>query len=216
MPDKIQPTGKVVDGFHILNLGFVSSYVFDAGDSLVAFDAGMNPNKVIAEMRKLNLDPAKVSTILFTHSDPDHTGGNAAFPNAKPHFSKAEVAMFDHSTARFFGWLYARPPRFDYDTLEDGQELSVGNASITCISTPGHTSGSMSYLINGTILIVGDELNMKSGKAVLDRKFIGIDNTKRLESIHNLAKLTGVKVICPAHSGYSVDFDDAMAGWKTG
>ena len=216
MPDKIQPTGKVADGFYILNLGFVSSYVFDAGDSLIAFDAGMNANKVIAEMRKLSLDPAKVSTILFTHSDPDHTGGTAAFPNAKPHFSKAEVVMFDHSTARFFGWLYSRPPRFAYDTLEDGQELKAGDGAITCILTPGHTSGSMSYLINGKILIVGDELNMKSGKAVLDRKFIGIDNTKRLGSIHKLAKLTGVKVICPAHSGYSQDFDAGMAEWKTG
>ena len=74
MPDRIQPTGEISTGFFILNLGFVSSYVFDAGDSLVAFDSGMNPNKVLSEMKKLNLDPAKVSTILFTHSDPDHTG----------------------------------------------------------------------------------------------------------------------------------------------
>ena len=214
MPDKIQPTGKVADRFYILNLGFVSSYVLDAGDSLIAFDTGMNPNKVLSEMKKLNLDPSKISTILFTHSDPDHTGGTTAFPNAKPHFSKAEVAMLDHSTARFFGWLYSRPPRFAYDTLDDGQVLKVGNGAITCILTPGHTSGSMSYLINGTILIVGDELNMKSGKAVLDRKFISIDNTKRRGSIHKLAKLTGVKVICTAHSGYSEDFDAAMQEWS--
>ena len=216
MPDRIQPTGEISTGFFILNLGFVSSYVFDAGDSLVAFDSGMNPNKVLSEMKKLNLDPAKVSTILFTHSDPDHTGGTAAFPNAKPRFSKAEVAMFDHSTARFFGSVYSKPPRFDYETLEDGQVLKVGDAAITCILTPGHTSGSMSFLINEEILIVGDELNMKFGKAVLDRKFIGIDNTKRLGSIHKLAKLAGVKVICPAHSGYSKDFDGAMQEWRSG
>lgn len=215
MSDKIQSTGKVADRFFILNLGFVSSYLYDAGDSLIAFDSGMNPRNTIAEMERLNLAPAKVGTILFTHSDPDHAGGIKAFPNAKPYFARAEVAMFDHSTARFLGMVFAKPPRFSYDTLEDGQELKVGDATIGCILTPGHTAGSMSFLINGSILIVGDELNLKDGKAVLDKKFIGIDYEKRRESIRKLAKLTGVKVICPAHSGYSLDFQAAMADWAT-
>ncbi len=215
MPDKIQPTGKITDRFYILNLGFVASYLFDAGDSLVAFDAGMNPGKTIAEMGKLNLDPAKIKAILFTHSDPDHTGGIKAFPNAKPYFSQAEVAMFDHTTARFFGMVYAKPPRFAYDTLEDGQELNIGKTAIKCILTPGHTAGSMSFLVDDSVLIVGDELNLKDGKAVIDRKFIGIDFGKRLESIHKLAKVQEVKYICPAHSGYSDDFQKAMADWRT-
>jgi glyoxylase-like metal-dependent hydrolase (beta-lactamase superfamily II) len=215
MPDKIQPTGKVTDRFYILNQGFVASYLYDAGESLIAFDSGVNPKKTIAEIRKLDLDPAKVGAILFTHADSDHIGGIKAFPNAKPYFARAEVAMFDHSTARFFGWVYAKPVGFAYDTLEDDQELGVGDATIRCILTPGHTAGSMSFLINGSILIVGDELNLKDGKAVLDRKFIGIDYGKRLESIHKLAKIDEVKVVCPAHSGYSEDFQKAMADWAT-
>lgn len=214
MPDKIPPSGKVADRFYILNLGFVASYLFDTGDSLVALDAGMKANKVLGEMKKLNLDHTKVSAILFTHCDPDHTGGITAFPNAEPYFSKAEVAMFDHTTARFFGKVYAKPPRFAYDTLEDGQELDIGNTTIKCILTPGHTAGSMSFLIDGSILVVGDELNLKDGMAVLDRKFIGIDNGKRLDSIHRLAKLSGVKFICPGHSGYTDDFKTAMMEWR--
>jgi hydroxyacylglutathione hydrolase len=216
MPDKIPPSGKVCDRFYILNLGYVASYLYDAGETLIAFDSGMNPRKTIAEMGKLNLAPAKVATILFTHSDPDHVGGIKAFPNAKPYFARAEVAMFDHTTARFFGMVYAKPPRFSYNTLEDGQELKVGNMTIRCILTPGHTAGSMSFLINGSILIVGDELNLKDCKAVLDKKFTCIDYEKRLESIHKLAKVQGVKVICPAHSGYSEDFQKAMADWLLG
>jgi hydroxyacylglutathione hydrolase len=214
MPDKIQPTSKVSDNFYILNHRFVSSYLIKTGDSLIAFDAGQNTKQVLSEMAKLNLDPAKVQAVFFTHSDPDHTGGIKTFPNAKPYFSKAEVAMFDHSTARFFGMVYAKPPRFVYETVEDGQELFVGDVTVKCVSTPGHTSGSMSFLVNGAILIVGDELNLKKGKAVLDMKFIGIDNNKRLESIHKLAKLSGVKLICPAHSGYSDDFQTVMKEWR--
>jgi len=216
MPDRIQSTREISDGLYILNMGMVASYLLKAGDSLVAFDAGMNPNKVISEMRKLNLDPARVTMAFLTHSDPDHTKGITAFPNAKPYFSKAEVAMFDHTTARFFGRVFAKPPLFAYETLVDGQELNVGGACITCVSTPGHTAGSMSFLVNDAILLVGDELNLKRGKAVLDRKFIGIDNLKRLESIKKLARLTGVRVLCTGHSGYTGDFEKAIAEWRTG
>lgn len=214
MPDRIQRSRKICESFYILNLGYVSSYIFDAGDCLIAFDSGASPKRIQSEMKKLQLDPAKVSTIVFTHSDGDHTGGIAAFPRAKAYFSLDEVAMFNHTTARFFGRIYTKPPRFAYETLEDLQELKVGEAAIQCISTPGHTSGSMSFLVNSTILIVGDELNMKKGRAVLDMKFIGIDNAKRLESIRKLARLSGVRYICPAHSGVSEDFENAMKGWE--
>ena len=214
MPDKIQSTREISEGLYILDLGFVASYLFKAGDSLIAFDAGMKAKQVLSEMGKLSLDPAKVCNVFFTHSDPDHVGGITAFPSPISFFSKAEVAMFDHSTARFFGMVYAKPPRFAYETVEDGQELRIEDARVKCISTPGHTSGSMSFLVNGSILIVGDELNLKKGKAVLDRKILGIDNAKRLESIHKLAMLSDIKIICTGHSGYSTDFETAMTEWK--
>jgi len=214
MPDKIQSTREISDGLYILNLGMVASYLIKAGDSLVAFDAGMNPNKVISEIMKLNIDPAKVEAILFTHSDRDHVGGFSAFPDAKAFISEEEMPMLNHTTRRFFGRFYSSPLAFPYKTLKDGQELKFASTTIKCISTPGHTSGSMSFLVNDTILIVGDELNLKKGKAVLDRKFIGIDNDKRLESIHKLARLTGVRVMCTGHSGYSEDFIEAMNDWK--
>jgi glyoxylase-like metal-dependent hydrolase (beta-lactamase superfamily II) len=214
MPDRIQSTQEISRGFYLLTCGFVSVYIVDAGDSLIAFDAGMSPRRLVSEMKKLNLDPEKVSTVFFTHCDPDHTGGIKAFPNAQSYFSTAEVAMFDHTIARFFGMVYAKPPRFSYGTVEDGQELRIGAATVRCISTPGHTCGSMSFLIDGSLLIVGDELNLKHGRAVLDRKFISVDNDARLRSIHALAKLIGVKIICTAHSGYSRDFEKAMAAWK--
>lgn len=214
MPDKIQPTKEISQGLFLLNLGFVSSYLVRAGDFLIAMDAGMKPGKIISEMKKLGLDPAKVQYVFFTHSDRDHVGGAAAFNHAKAFISEEEVAMMNHSTPRFLGRGYNNPLPFPYETLKDDQELKFGDTLIKCISTPGHTTGSMSFLINGAILIVGDELNLKNGEAVLDRSILGIDNYKRLESIHKLAKLSFVKVICPAHSGYSEDFEQAIKNWR--
>lgn len=213
MPLRIQATREIVDGFHILNMGFVASYVLDAGDSLLAFDAGMKGSQILSHMKALNLDPGKVLHLFLTHSDPDHVGGINAFPNAKPFISKDEVAMLDGTTARFFGKVFSKPLPFTYDTLEDGQELMVCSAKVMCLSTPGHTSGSMSYLINDSILVVGDEMNLRKGKAVLNMKFINVDNGKREESIRRLAKTRGVKLLCTAHSGYTDSFDFAMDRW---
>ena len=214
MPFRIQHTQPVADGLYILDFLYVASYVFDAGDSLVAFDAGINQKMTIGQMKKLNLDVSKIRNVFFTHSDSDHVGGIKAFPNAKAYLPKDEVAMLDRTTPRFFGKVYSKPLPFNYETLEDGQELTIGTAKIKCIATPGHTSGSMSYLINDSILIVGDEMNLKKGKAVLDLRFISIDNEKREESIKKIAKLTGVKLLCTGHSGFTDNFDAAMKGWR--
>jgi glyoxylase-like metal-dependent hydrolase (beta-lactamase superfamily II) len=177
-------------------------------------DAGMNPGKIVSEMKKLGLDPAKVRYVFFTHSDRDHVGGAAAFNHAKAFISEDEVAMLNHSTPRFFKRVYNNPLPFPYETVKDDQELKLGDTLIKCISTPGHTTGSMSFLVNGAILIVGDELNLRHGEAVLDRNILGIDNLKRLESIHKLARLSDVRIICPAHSGYSEDFEKAIKNWR--
>jgi glyoxylase-like metal-dependent hydrolase (beta-lactamase superfamily II) len=97
MPDKIQGTSEIADGFYILNFGFVCGYLLDAGSSAVAFDTGMAPGKAIAESRKLKADPARVRHVLLTHSDRDHVGGLPAFPNAKVYLPRDELTMLDRS-----------------------------------------------------------------------------------------------------------------------
>lgn len=213
MPFMIQGTQYISDGFSILNFGYVASYVLDAGDSLVAFDAGISKSTLLAQMKRLNLDASKVQNVYCTHSDPDHVGGVGALPNAKAHISRAEVSMLDGTVPRFFGKVHSKPLPFAYETLEDGQEMLIGTARIRCISTPGHTAGSMSFLINDSILVVGDEMNLKKGRAVIDFKLISIDNEQRKASIIKLARLKGVRLLCTAHSGYTADFNLAMEGW---
>ena len=72
----------------------------------------------------------------------------------------------------------------------------------------------MSFLIDGRHLIVGDILNVDKGKAVMDRARINIDNEKRRQSIHAVARLKGIETLCPMHSGYTRDFKTAMADWQ--
>ncbi|MGA2976250.1 MAG: MBL fold metallo-hydrolase [Spirochaetia bacterium] len=213
MADKIQPSGSPLKNLYLLNLGFVGMYLYDAGESLIAFDTGMSPKTTLAELEKLRVDPKRVRHVLLTHSDRDHVGGLAAFPQAKVYLPRAEVAMLDHTTSRFFGIMYNKPLAVEHDLLDDNQVLTIGNASITCLSTPGHTAGSMSFLINGSVLVVGDILNLKEGKAVMDRGFMQHNKSRQRESILKLSRLSGVSLLCTAHSGYTENFTGAMKDW---
>ena len=180
-------------------------YLFDAGESLIAFDTGIKSKATLAELEKLHVDPKRVKHVLLTHSDRDHVGGLAAFPNAKVYLPKAEVAMLDHTTPRFFGLVYSKPLSVKYELLDENEILTIGNASVKCLSTPGHTVGSMSYLVNNSALIVGDILSLKQGKVVMDRGFMQLNKTKQRESILRLSQLKGISLLCTAHTGYSED-----------
>ncbi|GAC32580.1 MBL fold metallo-hydrolase [Paraglaciecola polaris] len=46
--------------------------------------------------------------------------------------------------------------------LKEGESLAFGSASLTCMSTPGHTSDSLSYIIEDNVF-VGDTLFMPDG-----------------------------------------------------
>ena len=213
MADQKQTSGSISANLFFVKLGFVGMYLFDAGESLIAFDTGISSKATLAELEKLRVDPTKVAHILLTHSDRDHVGGLAAFPGAKVYLPKAEVAMLDHSTPRFLGLVYSRPLPVKYELLDDNQVLTIGNALITCLSTPGHTAGSMSYLIDNSVLVVGDILNLKQGKVVMDRGFMQLNKAKQRESIQKLSQLKGISLICTAHTGYTNDFDGAMQDW---
>lgn len=123
MADKIQPSGSLSKNFYHLKLGFVGMYLCDAGESLIAFDTGMNSRATLAELEKLRVDPKRVRHVLLTHSDRDHVGGLAAFPHAKVYLPRAEVAMLDHTTPRFLGFIYNKPLAVEHDLLDDNQVL---------------------------------------------------------------------------------------------
>jgi hydroxyacylglutathione hydrolase len=213
MADGIQPSGLISENLYLVKLGFVGMYLFDSGESLIAFDAGMNSRRTLVELERIRVDPKRVKHVLLTHSDRDHVGGLAVFPLAKVYLPKPEVVMINRTTPRLFGFIYNKGPSVEYELLEDNEVLMIGDASITCLSTPGHTAGSMSYLINDSVLLVGDVLNLSQGRAVMDRGFLQLDRTQQRESILRLSQLKGVSLLCTAHSGYARDFAGAMKNW---
>ena len=109
------------------------------GDS-VLIDAPGNLQKML-----LQLQDRKIKYILMTHNHSDHIG---SLKGLKETF-KVPVAGHDLDAARF-------PVPLDIK-LNDGDKLTFGKLEITILHNPGHTKGSISFLI-GKYLLDGDTL----------------------------------------------------------
>lgn len=99
--------------------------------------------------------------ILLTHGHFDHIIGVKAVKekyNAKVIISDADKGMLTSSKLSLAAFCGAEQNNVDYDILvKDGDVITLGESEIKVVSTPGHTKGSVCYLVDN-YLFVGDTL----------------------------------------------------------
>ncbi|AXR77378.1 MBL fold metallo-hydrolase [Natrarchaeobaculum sulfurireducens] len=126
-------------------LGYV---VYDDGEAAVIDPLRAFTDRYLEDADELGVE---LTYAIDTHIHADHISGvrNLADEGVEGVIPEAAVDR---------GVTYA-----DEMTLaEDGDEFQVGNATIETVSTPGHTSGMTSYLIDGELLATGDGLFIES------------------------------------------------------
>lgn len=204
--------GRVVPDIYVIKDSFVNFYLVAAGDKYVAIDAGNDPGNIEKEMHRLDIDPDTVEAVFLTHTDADHVKGVNLFKNAKIYISKEEEKMFSGNDKRFI--FFKNKLNRSYETLEDGRVISVSGVDIKGLLIPGHTTGSMAYLVNGRYLFTGDTLELVSGKAGIFLKKHSVDPEAHDRSMRRLAALKGVEYVFTGHHGYSDDFETVFADWN--
>jgi glyoxylase-like metal-dependent hydrolase (beta-lactamase superfamily II) len=151
------------------------TYLLRDGNDCALIDAGsgVQTERLIGNLRHAVGDLAHLRYLLLTHCHGDHAGGvhvvrNSCSPIVAA--SEWEVRMLEYGSdddlgltqARFAGTypseyrlVHARADR----VLNDGDELTLGRLTIRVILTPGHTRGSVCYLVStpaDTLLFSGD------------------------------------------------------------
>ena len=149
----IQPA-KIFDNVYAIgNVGTVA-YVIQTSAGLMMIDA-LGANQVESDLlpgfTKLGLDPAQVKTILVAHGHADHFGGSAYFQQkfgSKVYVSAADwTVMETPPRGRGAGAPPpAAPPKRDGE-LRDGESVTLGNVTVHAVAVPGHTPGSMAFII---------------------------------------------------------------------
>jgi glyoxylase-like metal-dependent hydrolase (beta-lactamase superfamily II) len=208
--DPIQ-TGRITDRLYVVNTDTVDFYMYRDEGHIICFDAGYRPLVIRRELRRLDIDPDVVTHVFLSHADIDHSAGLRVFRNAAVFMSADEEQMIRGArTIR----NAVRSPRIRraYQMLRDDDVVSVGSIRVRAIATPGHTPGSMAYLVDDTYLFLGDTCKLKDGQAYAGKHYT-MDYETQKESIRKLAKLQNIGWVFTAHSGYTRDFAKAFEYW---
>jgi hydroxyacylglutathione hydrolase len=207
------PTKLVVETVFAINNGTVNMYLIKDSDRYVAIDAGTDKKGIEKGLKQLHIAPEKVKAVLLTHTDFDHVAALSLFQNAELRFAKEEEQMINGKTTRTFGITHNTIDRTHYTLIDDGQTFTLGHLTVKGILTPGHTTGSMCYLINNRLLFIGDALSLKDGEVAPFNKFFNRDNDQAIRSIAQITGLPGVAYIFTAHYGYG-NYAKAVKGWN--
>ena len=170
------------------------SYIIGQGKDMVVIDPQANIDMYLDISRQEGM---KITAILETHRNEDFKVGSRALSEVTG--AKVYIAADDKH-------------QYKYGTrIKDNNEISIGNVKLKAIHTPGHTLGSMSYVLylkndNPYMVFSGDTLFF-GGVGRTD--FYGEDRLEEItgylyESIFNkLLPLGDHVILCPAHGAGS-------------
>ena len=135
------------------------------------------------------------------------------FKKAQVYLSKPEGQLLNGQKSRFlvFGNKIATK---EYLLIDDQQQFTLGNIKVKGILTPGHTTGSMCYLVNDKYLFTGDALSLKNGKIDLFNMFFNMDSKTAAESIGLITNIPTAEFIFTAHYGFTNDYQKAVKDWR--
>ena len=193
-------TAAINDSVFVVKDRFVNAFLFKGKQSYLMVDAGFGEKSFLAELNKLGIAPEKITTILLTHTDGDHTGSIGLFENPKIYMHKDEEQMINGQTAKMgpfkTKWKYG-----PYLLFNSNDTLAIDGLKIRIIHTPGHTPGSVCFVINNDYLLTGDNLVVVDGKAAHFIEKFNMNSAQQIESIKLLPDLKSFKYILMAHHG---------------
>ncbi|MHA1199906.1 MAG: MBL fold metallo-hydrolase [Candidatus Heimdallarchaeaceae archaeon] len=192
------PTGKLSEKISIIKSGIVNCFVYSNESTKILIDSGTSAKKVSKALSNLGIKPESISHVFLTHSDPDHIGGLSLFSHAKIFFGeKAKIK---------------NPEKYQF--LDDGTIMEVDGIKLQAIATPGHRLGHTAFIIDEEFIFTGDALRLKKGVVEPFLTIISLDPEKQKRSIEMLSQLGNISILFTAHTGFTVNFDNAIEKWK--
>jgi glyoxylase-like metal-dependent hydrolase (beta-lactamase superfamily II) len=170
---------EIFPSVYALPLGYVNAFLLAEEEGLTLIDAGLpgNSRRIGKAIGEVGRKRSELRHILITHHHADHCGGSAALKESSgattyAHPLDAPIIAGDQPrpgpnpgsmTGKVLGPLLTRLPQNKPQAtpvdrhVSDGDIVPVGGG-LKVIHTPGHTKGSIAFLMeaHGGILFAGD------------------------------------------------------------
>jgi len=216
---------KVSEGIHVVGggrHGFGMSNKFDCqiyllenpgGHVLIDAGVGLEVDRIIDNIRKDGIDLHDIKHLFITHVHSDHAGGCAELKKRlglRVYISKEEAPILrtgDETKLSldiakrdgFYPQDYVFPGCEPDVELKGGEKFTFDAFTMETIHVPGHSPGSMCYLVkmgSRICLFPGDVL-VQGGKLMF-QNCLGCDMADMRRSMPKLANL-GVQELYPGH-----------------
>ena len=142
--------------------------------------------QIITELKKRNLTPSDIDIVFNTHLHHDHVLNNSMFENSKKFINEIELIQ---RKRRDFIPIHIEP--------NSSYKLAK---KVELISTPGHTLGSTSVVVNinnKNYVITGDAIPIKGNFFKWVPPIINVDRSKCLNSMKKIRDIADF--IIPGH-----------------
>ncbi|MGD9982244.1 MAG: N-acyl homoserine lactonase family protein [Hyphomonadaceae bacterium] len=196
------------NGDLIWDTGF-SDAVADMAEGLDVPQIGAHvtmTRKLVDQLAQLNLTPADIEFVSFSHAHSDHTGNGNLFAASTWIVDADERAYLFRPEARAdvqsFGF-YNQLENANTTLIEGDADHDVfGDGSVTVIQAPGHTPGHTVLLVRlpnaGPVLLTGDMYHLAESRERRTVPRFNVDRAQTLASIDKVERIaseTGARVI---------------------
>jgi metallo-beta-lactamase class B len=190
---------KVFDNLYFVGQSEYSAWAVTTSEGIILIDTLFDysvEEEVVGGLKKLSLDPAMIRYAVVTHPHPDHHGGAKFLQDrfrTRILMSAPDWEVIDRLTG-------TKPARDMVAT--DGQQLTLGDTTVTLYITPGHTPGTLSALIpvrdNGTrhLAALWGGTGLNADRASLEAY------VRSAERFDDIAQKAGADIILSNHTDW--------------
>jgi metallo-beta-lactamase class B len=203
---------KILDNLYYFGFNTVGAWAIPTSSGIILIDA-LNTVKEAEEviepaLKKIGLNPADVKYVIVGHGHFDHFGGAPYFQQkygSRIAMSAQDWDLIERPNPNANAAQASRPiPKRDI-VIADGQKITLGDETITLMVTPGHTPGSLAFLIPAKDRGQATTVLMLSGANITPDRSTLMAFNKALDA----AKAAKAQMLINGHPGL---FGDEL-GW---
>lgn len=203
-PEKVVDGVYLVGGQELTDMRDCCVYLVDGGGELALIDAGLGYScrSILENIKKLGFDPSLLKYVIATHGHIDHIGGLSHFQSlgAKIVCHAVELDAISkgmtHLTAESYYRVNYQPVNVDVVLKGENQDITVGELTLHCLFTPGHTPGGISPYVDldGYRILFGQDIHGPFNASW------GSDIERWITSMKKLIDLKA-DILCEGHFG---------------